>query len=424
MPFPFDQLLKSQLEVFIKAGVKQRVDKGVGVAQPGEEVGHRRGGAEEPQAHQELLQEKGHPAKDEGPKDEAQDACRLPFPQGANLVPLIGRVQVCLEGWDADGDIEAVKLGGGVWGGEVGHAEGVHDAAVVERVLAVHAAAAEVSGRAALLVERLGGAEDPVVQDEDEGHWDVEGPKGGVDGVAYVVVLDDALAGHGGFVTMPPEERRQRDEHRDNPHHGHHDGGSPSGPLASVLDGLGDGPEAIQRNHAQVEDGGGATGHVHAQPYLTDRLAQCPRLHGDVHYTDRHHQDGHQEVGYGQRADEVVSWQVELLGGANGCDHRHIDQGRQESQDPEKDHHHQSLGYHGNPKYCSRRRISAVCGVEGRIRALPLVPLHLHVCPRLAVVPSWRRSTAVDKSSRLTAALKHKEDFKMNVSLLKDHKEI
>lgn len=46
---------------------------------------------------------------------------------------------------------------------------------------------------APFVVQGPGCDEDPVVEDEDDGHWDVEGPEGGVDGVADVVIVDETL---------------------------------------------------------------------------------------------------------------------------------------------------------------------------------------------------------------------------------------
>ncbi len=188
----------------------------------------------------------------------------------------------------------AVELCGVVRGGDVRDAEGARDAAVVQRVGAVDAAAAEVARGAALLVQRLGGAVNPGVQDEDESHGDVESTERGVDGVAHVIVLDDALLRARAVSALPPEQRRNGDEDGDEPDGGHHDAGAPRRPLAGVLDGFSDGPVAVERDHAQVQDGAGAAGHVDAQPRLAHERSQQPGLGGDVEDADGHHQHSHQ----------------------------------------------------------------------------------------------------------------------------------
>ncbi len=166
----------------------------------------------------------------------------------------------------------AVELHGVIRGGDVGDAEGVFGAAVIQRVGAVDAAAAEVARGATFLVQRLGSTVNPGVQDEDESHGDVESAERGVDGVAHVIVLDDALLCP--VPTLPPDQRRNGDEDGDEPDDGHHDASAPGRPLAGVHDGFSDGPVAVECDHAQVHDGAGAAGHVDAQPRLAHERPQ------------------------------------------------------------------------------------------------------------------------------------------------------
>ncbi len=191
-----------------------------------------------------------------------------------------------------DDGVVAVELRGVVGGGDVGDAEGMFGAAVVQRVGADDAAAAEVARGATFLVQHLGGAVNPGVQDEDESHGDVESAERGVDGVAHVIVLDDALLSP--VPALPPDQRRNGDEDGDEPDDGHHDASAPGRPLAGVLDGFSDGPVAIERDHTQMHDGAGAAGHVDTQPRLAHERPQQPGLGGDVEDADGHHQHGHQ----------------------------------------------------------------------------------------------------------------------------------
>ncbi|KAG9336155.1 hypothetical protein JZ751_002502 [Albula glossodonta] len=130
-------------------------------------------------------------------------------------------------------------------------------------------------------------------------------------------MLDDAVV-TGAVASVPPKEGRDGDEGGDGPHSAYHDIGATGCPLVGVPHGVGDGTVAVEGNGTQVEDGAGTAGHVQAQPRLADSLPQRPLPHHNVHDGERHHQDGHQEVGGGQRADEIVGGNVQLLGGADG----------------------------------------------------------------------------------------------------------
>lgn len=68
MPTP-DQSLEGLLKVLIEDGVDERVDEGVEVPQPGEEVSQLYGGAAgATRVDDHLLQEERHPADHEGPQ--------------------------------------------------------------------------------------------------------------------------------------------------------------------------------------------------------------------------------------------------------------------------------------------------------------------------------------------------------------------
>lgn len=54
-----DELSEGQLEIFIKARVQQRVDEGVDISQPGQEVCYFWWDNAKMEAHEQLLDEKG-----------------------------------------------------------------------------------------------------------------------------------------------------------------------------------------------------------------------------------------------------------------------------------------------------------------------------------------------------------------------------
>ena len=166
----------------------------------------------------------------------------------------------------------------------------------------------------------------PAVQRDEQQRGDVKRAQRGVQGVEDVVRVD-AAAGHllhlhvlRRLLHPPPEERRQGDGDGDHPRRGHHGGGARRRAPLGVLHGVRDGPVAVQRDDAQVEDGGGAARDVRGEPQVAYRLAQGPGVRHRVQHADGHHQDGHQQVGGGQRRDQEVGGRAQL---ARPRDHRH-----------------------------------------------------------------------------------------------------
>ena len=322
-----NKLFKSQLKVFIETCVEQRVDQRIHITEPGQKVGHFGGHDIGAQTYDQLFDEERQPGQDEGAQNETQDPRCLALPGAGDLLALSCVIQVVVERGDPNGGVGRLKLRGRARGGEVGHAERLCQLATGERVLAVCASVAEVPARTSFLVKALGCVVDPVIENQYQGQGDVEGPQRGVDGVEDAVVPDGALARRGaGPAAAPPEQRGHGDGDGDGPDREDHDARPPGGPLPGVLDGVGDGPVPVQGDHAEVQDGAGAAGHVHTQPHLADEVPQPPAVHGDVHDAQGHDEHGHQEVRHGEGADQVVGGLVELLGGADGHDHGGVQQ--------------------------------------------------------------------------------------------------
>ena len=75
---------------------------------------------------------------------------------------------------------------------------------------------------------------------------------------------------------LPAEERRDGDEPREDPDGEDHEHDPEGGPLGEVVDGLGDGPVAVERDQADVHDGGRAGQHVHRRVNVAPHLAEHP----------------------------------------------------------------------------------------------------------------------------------------------------
>ena len=171
---------------------------------------------------------------------------------------------------------------------------------------------------------------DPAVERDEQQRGDVERAEGGVDGVENVVGVHVA-ARHLLRLHLAPEERRQRDGDGDHPGGGDHARCARRRALLGVLHRVRDGPVAVQRNYAQVEDGGGAARYVRGQPDVAHHLPERPRLADRVERADGHHQDGHEEVRDGQGGDQEVGRGVELSGLVDGGDDERVGERRGES---------------------------------------------------------------------------------------------
>lgn len=81
-----NELFKSQLEVFIKTRIEQRVDQRINITKPCQKIGHFRGHGVDAQTYNQLLDEKWQPGQNERPQDQPQDARRLAFPGARDLL--------------------------------------------------------------------------------------------------------------------------------------------------------------------------------------------------------------------------------------------------------------------------------------------------------------------------------------------------
>ena len=82
---------------------------------------------------------------------------------------------------------------------------------------------------------------------------------------------------------LPSEEGRDGDEAGEDPDGEDHEHDPEGGALREVVDGLGDGPVAVQRDQADVHDGRRARQHVHRRvdvaPHLPEHPVACKRFH-------------------------------------------------------------------------------------------------------------------------------------------------
>ncbi len=128
--------------------------------------------------------------------------------------------------------------------------------------------------------------------------------------VVVVVAGQDAVgrwrSGWSVFVAQD-EQRRQRNAGGRDPDEGdagNHPGG---GPFDPVVQRPGDGPVAVDADHAQVEDGRRARQDVEGHPSVAGAGAERPSAQHLVDQGHRHHQEGHAQVGHGQRHQQVIA---------------------------------------------------------------------------------------------------------------------
>lgn len=80
----------------------------------------------------------------------------------------------------------------------------------------------------------------------------------------------------------------------------------------------------------QVQDGGGAAENVARGPHVAQLGAQRPLLRHFVDGAQRHHQARNQQVGHGQRQDQVVGHVLQVPLQQNCSYHKHVSCGTNE----------------------------------------------------------------------------------------------
>jgi len=161
-----------------------------------------------------------------------------------------------------------------------------------------------------------------VDQDHDDARRE-EGADGGVEDVPALVVqlaLGASLAALlPSFAFVQREQGREGDGGGDEPHH--HDGGFDAfgGPLAAVRH-PGNRQVAVQRDGAQVHDGGGAEQHVQRQVDLAPQGFEVPVAEQLVGQGEGDDECGHQDVRGGQRHEEQILRSPESPARQNGYD--------------------------------------------------------------------------------------------------------
>lgn len=285
------QFLESFLEVLVGHGVDDRVNEGVQVSQPGEEVEQLLVETRDTRGHQQGVDEKREPANDVSAEDDPQSLGGFPFPGRGDALFFQERV--------GDGHFHLVVARGragvagrgvvppALQGGGGRHRPG----GVGDQVRGGESLPDLPRGLFQDAFARL--HVNPPVEDDQQQGGDVESSEGGVDGVKNVVRVD-AAAGQLLRLHLPPEKRRQGDGDRDHPRRGHHARRARRRALFGVLHRVRDGPVPIQCDDAQVEDRCGAASDVGGQPDVADDLPQRPGVDDRVEDADGHHQDGHQ----------------------------------------------------------------------------------------------------------------------------------
>ncbi len=109
-----------------------------------------------------------------------------------------------------------------------------------------------------------------VISEQNNTDWNIKGDERREDQVDGIVCEHAHVwIGKNRSHTAPPENRRETDGGRADPDERDEQQGATRRHLAGIGDRVGDGPVAIQRDHGQVEDGGGARQDVYWMPHIT-----------------------------------------------------------------------------------------------------------------------------------------------------------
>lgn len=130
--------------------------------------------------------------------------------------------------------------------------------------------------------------------------------------------MHDAVPVHVPELVAEDEDGGQADAGGSEPDERHAEHHAPGSPLHAVLEGLRDGVVAIDGDHAEVEDGGGAGEDVEGDPEVAEERAEDPLPEDLVEERHGHDEDGDAEVGDGERDEEVVAGAAELADEADG----------------------------------------------------------------------------------------------------------
>uniref|UniRef100_A0A182J5N1 Uncharacterized protein n=1 Tax=Anopheles atroparvus TaxID=41427 RepID=A0A182J5N1_ANOAO len=166
----------------------------------------------------------------------------------------------------------------------------------------------DLGGLRSLTQPAPGGDVDFDVHDRHDGERDEEGAERRVDDVARVA----------------PDQWRRADDEREDPHARNQRQHPLEGALLGVVDRIGDGPVAVERDRAQVEDGRGAAEHVRREPHLAHVNAKLPAAEQRVGDVQRQHKDGDGQVGHRQRHDEEVLHDAERPVGEHAQYHQDV----------------------------------------------------------------------------------------------------
>lgn len=154
---------------------------------------------------------------------------------------------------------------------------------------------------------------------------------------------------------FPAEQRRDGDESAEDPHGGDHDDDALRRALTQVLDGVSDGPVAVETDETEVHYARGAQEHVDRGVDVAPPLAEHPVAHHLVGQRERHDDESQQTVGHRERADEPVLDALERALRRYGDDNEHV---------AADDHDHDERHENGSDDQTERRVAARVQGAR------------------------------------------------------------
>ena len=187
----------------------------------------------------------------------------------------------------------------------------------------------------------------------------------------YSYLTDEADAGFVGIVVgiALDEQRRNGNDDRHSPAGHDHPNDSLRRPAVDVVDAR-DGPVAVERDGDQVEDRRGAADDVEGHPGVAELAAEEPAGADLLHGGERHDERGDEEVGNGQRRDEVVGDRAQVPLDADRRYHEDVadnrgEDDRAENDEDEEEPQHAETG-RGTPPVRHRRPVEV--DRRGRVR--------------------------------------------------------
>lgn len=141
---------------------------------------------------------------------------------------------------------------------------------------------------------------------------------------------------------FPPQQRWQTHHRRKHPNRGNHRRGSLWGPLLQILDCLGNAPEPVQTNQAQIVNTGRAQQHVHRGVYVAPQVPKRPVAHQLVRQRERHYHQSEKKIRHRQTGNKPVLYVLERLFRHYSYYHQHV----AHHYDYHQNHHQNASNYY------------------------------------------------------------------------------